>query len=97
MASVYIIYSKKLNRFYTGSCLDFEERLRLHNSGYYSKSYTSKTDDWTVHILISDLEYEQARSIERHIKEMKSRKYILNLAKYPEIVDKLIVGFRAGS
>ncbi|WP_085767772.1 GIY-YIG nuclease family protein [Nonlabens spongiae] len=45
MASVYIIYSNKLNRFYTGSCLDFEERLRLHNSGYYAKSYTSKTDD----------------------------------------------------
>ncbi len=94
MASAYIIYSKILDRFYTGSCLDFEERLRLHNSGHYSRSYTSKADDWSVHVLTSDLEYEQARSIERHIKNMKSRKYILNLAKYSEMVDKLIFKYR---
>ncbi|MBL0273552.1 MAG: GIY-YIG nuclease family protein [Chitinophagaceae bacterium] len=29
MANVYILYSKKLNRYYTGSCLDLEKRAKL--------------------------------------------------------------------
>jgi putative endonuclease len=29
--------------------------------------------------------------IERHIKKMKSKKYIQNLKKYPEMVEKLLI------
>ncbi|MFN5983120.1 MAG: GIY-YIG nuclease family protein [Fluviicola sp.] len=31
MATVYIIYSKSIDKFYVGSCLNLIERLELHN------------------------------------------------------------------
>ena len=40
-----------------------------------------------------DLEYKQARNIETHIKRMKSRVYIVNLKKYPEIIVKLKIKY----
>jgi putative endonuclease len=36
----------------------------------------------------------QARLIEKHIKKMKSKTYIHNLVKYPEIAEKLLLKFR---
>ena len=33
--------------------------------------------------------FTQALAIEKHIKSMKSRKYLENLKKYPEITEKL--------
>jgi len=40
-------------------------------------------------LVISDLTSEQAYKIERHIKKMKSKKFIENLVQFPEIIDKL--------
>jgi putative endonuclease len=31
--------------------------------------------------------------IEKHIKNMKSKKYILNLKKYPEMIERLLKEF----
>lgn len=89
MASVYILYSVSIDRFYTGSCRDFKERLVQHRSGIFTNSYTAKASDWEVYLEIPNLGYEQARTIELHIKRMKSRKYIENLRKYPEMVERL--------
>jgi len=89
MACVYILYSKTLDRYYTGSCLDLESRLKDHKEGKYFSSFTSKAKDWGVFLSIEDLNYNQARKIEFHIKRMKSRKYIQNLLKYPEIIKRL--------
>ena len=33
MATVYIIYSKSIDKFYIGSCKDFSIRLDEHNKG----------------------------------------------------------------
>ena len=93
MASVYVLFSKKLDRFYTGSCNDLNFRLDEHFEKEFGKSFTAKSDDWELFLLIGDLQYEQARLIERHIKKMKSKTYIQNLKKYPEIVQKLIEKF----
>ena len=46
MASVYILYSPQLNKYYTGSCKTLQERLDLHHSKTYANSYTFKADDW---------------------------------------------------
>ena len=89
MASVYILYSEKLNKFYTGSCKDLSYRIGQHLSKVFNKSFTSNAEDWEVHFSIDDLTYEQARLIEMHIKKMKSKTYIQNLKKYPEIADRL--------
>ncbi len=90
MASVYILFSKKLDRFYTGSCLDLSERLDEHLHGIYADSFTSKAIDWELFLRIDNLTYQQARLIELHIKKMKSKVYIKNLKKYEEIKTRLI-------
>ena len=94
MASVYIIYSRKWDVFYIGSCLDISQRLEAHNTGKYEGAFTAKANDWELYHEIAELELQQARKIEVHIKKMKSRTYISNLRKYPEISFKLKERFK---
>jgi len=89
LAAVYILYSKKLDRFYIGSCLDFQSRFEDHLHKVYPRIFTSNSNDWQLFLLLENLSYAQARSIEKHIKKMKSRVYIQNLIKYPDIIVKL--------
>jgi len=89
MAAVYILYSNSLDVYYIGSCHDLKSRLSQHRNKEFQSSYTSKTDDWELFLSIEDLEYKQARNIEQHIKKMKSRKYIQNLDRYPDIINRL--------
>ncbi|GAB4288002.1 MAG: hypothetical protein Kow0068_13830 [Marinilabiliales bacterium] len=67
MATVYIIYSEKLDCYYTGSCKDFDARLKEHLNKTFKGSFTSQTDDWQVYLTINNLNYNQARKIELHI------------------------------
>ena len=90
MATVYILHSKSINKFYIGSCLNFKERLNQHNNHTFNKNFTHRANDWVLFYKIDNLSYKTARLIEKHIKNMKSKKYILNLIKYPEISKKLI-------
>ncbi|MBL7931079.1 MAG: GIY-YIG nuclease family protein [Bacteroidia bacterium] len=89
MAYLYILYSKSINRFYTGSCLDFDKRFIEHQKIKDPTGFTAKASDWEEYLVIDNLFYEQARKIEKHIKRMKSAKYIVNLNKHPEIIEKL--------
>lgn len=89
MAFVYILFSEQKNRNYIGSCKDLEKRIKLHQDKSFSNSFTSNHSDWKLKFVISDLEYDQARKIEAHIKRMKSKIYIENLILYPEMVSKL--------
>ncbi len=90
MATVYIIYSKEIDIFYIGSCLNLKQRLEQHRNKSFNDSFTRRAKDWELFLKIENLDYRQARKIEKHIKKMKSRTYINNLKKYPEIIDKLI-------
>ena len=78
---VYILYSKKADKYYIGSTSDINKRLIKHNLGgtkstrpgrpwivVYTEIYNNKTD---------------ALIRERKIKKMKSRKYIENLLIEP--------------
>ena len=94
MATTYILYSKKIDSYYTGLCLDLKSRLQEHINNKYEKSFTKKADDWIVFLKINNLEYSQARNIEKHIKKMKSKIYITNLIKYPEIIEKLTLKYK---
>lgn len=97
MATVYILFSKKLTKYYVGSCLRLNERIAEHENNKYGDSYTAKANDWELYYNLDDLEYQQAREIEKHIKRMKSKKYIENLKKYKEISLKLIDLYKNGS
>ena len=46
----YILYSEKLNRFYTGiTTLEVEQRLQNHINKIYDKTnFTQKADDWIL-------------------------------------------------
>ena len=90
MATVYILYSPIINKYYVGSCINLSERLIEHQIGKYKNSYTIKSNDWILFYSIDHLEYKQARLIEKHVKRMKSRKYIEDLKKYKDISLNLI-------
>ena len=89
MYCVYIIFSEKLNKFYIGTTDNFERRLTEHNTEINSKSFTYKGRPWIKHLVINNLSSSQAYKIEKHLKAMKSSKYLINLIKYPELIDKL--------
>ena len=74
MAFVYILYSKKLDRYYTGSCFDLEKRLLEHKNKVYRDSFTAKAENWELFLFIDNLEYHQARKIEMHIKKNAKQK-----------------------
>ncbi|GAB3420835.1 hypothetical protein GCM10027516_17770 [Niabella aquatica] len=91
MSACYILYSKKLNKYYVGATsTDATERLNKHFSGYYAGKFTSIADDWELFLEIHCLQVTQAFKIETHIKRMKSRKYIENLKRYPDIINMLL-------
>ena len=94
MHHVYILYSQKLNKYYTGETSNLEMRLIHHNTGFYKNAFTSIADDWVLFYKIACEDIFHARKIEKHIKLMKSNTYILNLKRYPEIMQKLLSRYK---
>lgn len=88
----YILYSESLKKFYTGACHnDLAGRIQNHNNHTYgSHRFTALANDWQLYVEIPTKDYAHAIRLERLIKSMKSSKYIQNLKKYPELVEKII-------
>jgi putative endonuclease len=96
MPHVYILFSPTRNGFYTGATnAEVDARLERHLDEYYGNAYTSGVKDWEVFLCISCSTMHQALKIERHIKNMKSKKYIHNLKAYPEMIERLMEKFAA--
>ena len=91
---VYILFSKSLSKFYVGESILPDERVKEHNNGKYGKSFTKQVNDWEIYLLIELENRNQALKIEKKIKSMKSSKYIENLKKYPDIIEKLIISVK---
>jgi putative endonuclease len=89
---VYILHSKKLNRYYIGYTSDFDVRFDFHKNSPSNK-FTANANDWTLFFSLSCSNKTQALSIEKHIKKMKSKIYIGNLIQYPEISKNLLIKF----
>ncbi len=94
-AFVYILYSRTLERHYVGSTeLLPQDRLFLHNTKYYGQDkFTAAANDWSIILEIPCPSISIARKIEKHIKNMKSKVYIHNLQRYPEMITKLIIRY----
>lgn len=91
MHHVYILYSKKLDKFYIGNTdLLPLERLNQHNTSFNKGSFTTRGIPWILFLELSCSSRLQARKVELHIKKMKSRKYINNLKQYSEMQEKLL-------
>ena len=92
MFYTYIIYSDRIDKYYIRSCRgELKDRLEKHNTGYYGgKSFTSQTDDWILILKFECNDFSHAIRLERKIKSMKSKVYIRNLIKYPELRAKIL-------
>ena len=75
--TVYIIYSEKSDKYYTGSCEDLSIRIAQHNAGR-NKS-TKPGIPWIIKHTEVFNSLKEARAREAQIKKMKSRKYIESL------------------
>ena len=79
MAWVYILYSKKIDKYYVGACTDLDSRFYEHNLG--RSKFTSTGIPWE---LVYCEEWEDlvlAKQRELKIKKMKSRVYIQELIR----------------
>ena len=94
MFYVYILHSSLLNQFYIGFTSNLEQRLELHLSPTENRKFTAKAKDWTIYFKIECETKTQALAIEKHIKNMKSKVYIENLLRYPEISIKLLEKYK---
>jgi|SRR6478609_345551 len=97
MPFAYILYSSSCDRFYIGSTNStIIERIEKHNLGYYpGPHFTKQAKDWELFLSIECASPEQSKSIEKHIKSMKSRKYLFNLKAFPELIEKLLADSRS--
>ena len=92
----YILFSQIINKFYIGATsLNPIERLEEHNQIKFSDAFTRKGIPWEVFFVIECISFQQAKSIELHIKKMKSIKYIENLKLYPDISLNLLKKYGA--
>jgi putative endonuclease len=77
MPHTYILFSKKLNKYYVGACTDLERRIYEHNIGH--SKFTSTGVPWILKYSEEFLTLSEAKKRESYIKKMKSRKYIEGL------------------
>ena len=84
----YILHSEKLSKYYVGYSSDLDIRIMFHKNSQPRK-FTYKAKDWKLYYKIDCTSKSQGKAIEAHIKRMKSKVYIQNLKKYPEIAQKL--------
>jgi putative endonuclease len=97
MFEVYILFSQKINRHYIGFTMNLDERLAFHVNDSQTRKFTYNADDWQLIFKMLCTSKKQAMLIEKHIKAMKSKKYIENLIKYPEMSVKLLQKYETTS
>ncbi len=79
----------RLIRYYVGYSSDLDVRLVFHENSE-SRKFTHNAKDWQLYYKIDCTSKTQGKAIEAHIKRMKSKTYIENLLKHPEITAKLL-------
>ena len=77
MFHVYILFSAKRNRYYTGFTSNLQERIKTHNTNH--KGFTGHVGDWKVVYQEVFNKREEAAAREKEIKNWKSRKLIEKL------------------
>ena len=77
MFHVYILFSAKRNRYYTGFTSDLEKRIKKHNTNH--KGFTGHIGDWELVYEEVFNKREEATAKEKLIKNWKSRKLIEKL------------------
>ncbi|WP_370281134.1 GIY-YIG nuclease family protein [Robiginitalea marina] len=71
---VYVLYSKKLNRYYVGNTQNLEDRLQRHNTG--GSKYTSRGIPWNLVRCFECSTRSEAVRLERQIKARGINRYL---------------------
>ncbi len=90
MHFLYILFSEKLNSYYTGETPDVDIRLDLHNNHHFKKAFTNAADDWTIKLAFKTDSKENALYLESLIKRMKSKKFIQKVINDPSILNQIL-------
>jgi len=83
---VYILYSAKLDKFYVGMTKDLVERLKRHNNPTDPERFTARGIPWALFLTLPCESEEHSLRLERLLKAKKSKVFIQNLKKYPELI-----------
>ncbi len=78
--SVYIIYSKSLNRYYKGYTSNLNRRLKEHNSGY--STYTKTGMPWVLILELKKETKSEALVLERKLKNLNRERLKRFIDKY---------------
>ncbi len=76
MCTVYIVFSKTLNRFYIGQTKHLELRISEHNSG--KGNYTSMASDWVLVFSCECRDRKEAVAFEKKIKNRGAKRFLLD-------------------
>ncbi|HAT74387.1 MAG: GIY-YIG nuclease superfamily protein [Candidatus Moranbacteria bacterium GW2011_GWF2_36_839] len=71
MYYVYIIYSKKLKKFYTGFTNDLKRRIAEHKGG--ASNFTQQVDDWMLVYYEAFCDKKDAKTEEEFLKTGRGR------------------------
>lgn len=82
----YILYSKKLSRFYKGQTDDFENRIHRHNSGY--ELSTRSGVPWITVWVTTKADRSAAMGLEKKLKNLSVNRLIEFINKYEEGLTK---------
>ena len=76
---IYILYSEKFDKFYTGYTSDYNKRIEDHNTST-NNTFTSKYRPWLLKAVFLVRENKtRVIQIERFIKNQKSRTLLIKL------------------
>ncbi len=98
---VYILYSKKIDRFYIGQCSDLGNRVVEHNTG--ESSYTSQGTPWTLLCSTLKPNFRASELLEQKLKNLSRDRKIKFMRKYtggvvdPELLQELIAKYDLNS
>ena len=95
MHYLYILCSLKTGKYYVGETPDIDKRLHYHNSPELNTNSTKSGIPWELVKSFPLDDRSLALRIEKHVKKMKSSKYLENLIRYPEIIEKLKSQYKA--
>ncbi|MBJ2173935.1 GIY-YIG nuclease family protein [Aureibaculum sp. A20] len=87
---LYIIYSNSIDKYYVGETNNLKERLIKHNEHLYKKSFTKIASDWNYALTMECQNRQDAVSLEKFIKRMKSKKFIQKIILKPDILKVIL-------
>jgi putative endonuclease len=77
MYVVYVLYNSDHQKIYIGQTKDIENRIKLHQKGIFTTSYTSRfSGDWVVIYTEQTSDRQAALMREKQLKSYRGREFV---------------------